>query len=62
MVGMIDGWGGGGERGLYYERKVDLPQSGSPRRRMVTVGELSSMNNYPLIGFTDFGVSTFTRR
>ncbi len=24
-----------------YERKVDLPHEGSPRRRMVTVGDLS---------------------
>lgn len=28
-----------------YERKVDLPQSGSPRRRMVIVGG-SSINRH----------------
>ncbi len=33
---MVGGWLlGWGER---YERKVDLPQEGSPRRRMRTVG------------------------
>lgn len=31
----------GKDEGDVYERKVDLPQSGSPRRRMVTVGGLS---------------------
>ena len=36
-------WGRRGRRrdwdwGNVYERKVDLPQEGSPRRRMVTVG------------------------
>lgn len=38
-VGFGDDGKGRGRR--LYERKVDLPQSGSPRRRMVTVGGLS---------------------
>ena len=36
LVGVTVGIEGG-----VYERKVVLPQSGSPRRRMVTVGGLS---------------------
>lgn len=34
--GFLKGWGGD------YERKVDLPQLASPRRRMVHIG-MSSM-------------------
>lgn len=42
----VDGEGGGGR--VPYERKVDLPQSGSPRRRIVTVGRLS-MDSCPFL-------------
>ena len=48
LVMRMDGKGG---KGVVYERKVDLPQSGSPRRRIVTVGELSSMNNCSFNGY-----------
>lgn len=42
-VGLMGGGGRGkgAEGEVMYERKVDLPQSGSPRRRMVTLGGLS---------------------
>lgn len=34
----------------FYERKVDLPQEGSPRRRMVMVGAFSmSMDRFRLL-------------
>ena len=38
------------ERGTTYDRKVDFPQSGSPSRRMVTVGGSWSSMKFLLYG------------
>lgn len=39
--------------GRTYERKVDLPQSGSPRRRMETVGGSSMNGSLVVVDFHD---------
>ncbi len=41
LVGEWGFWLGGVGKGGFYERKVDLPVEGSPRRRMVTVGGMA---------------------